>query len=107
MSSDVVALGAVVVSAMGAVFGLYQARKADRSANTTKTIEIGVTQLVDQYQETNRELRVEIHEANEKCKSLQKEVFELQRKVENLETTIDNQHAEIIRLRRELGEPIT
>src|SRR5688500_6763397 len=107
MVSDIAMIGAVVVSAMGAVFGLYQARKADRSASTTKTIEIGVKDLVDQYQEANKELREETRNCAERCKALEQELLSLRIKVEQLDVVVDNKNAEIIRLRRKLGESFT
>lgn len=106
MVSNIAVLGAVIVSAMGAIFGLYQARKADRSATTTKTIELGVKDLIDQYQEANKELRDDTKECHERCKVLELKVVSLNFKVERLETILDNRDAEIIRLKRTLGEEL-
>lgn len=101
---NVAIIGSVFVSAMGAVFGLYQARKADRSATTTKTIEIGVTTLIDQYQEANKDLRENVEKLTVQVKDQEKKIHNLEREVEDLKTIVDNKDAEIIRLKRELGE---
>lgn len=110
-AAEIALVGSVIVSAAGAIFGLYQARKADRSANTTKTIEIGVKDLIDQYQEANKDQKVEItelkeetHRCTERCKAMESEIRALKRKVEDYKTVIDNKDAEIIRLMRRLGE---
>lgn len=113
MVSNIAIIGSVVVSALGAIFGLYQARKADKSATTTRTIEIGVKDLVDQYQEANRELREQVHECNQSCLALKEEVASLKLEVASLkeesgrkDAIIDNKDADIIRLKRQLGEPV-
>ena len=112
-ASEFALIGSVIVSGLGALFGLYQARKADRSATTTKTIELGVTNLIDQYQEANEQLRDETHECKERCKVLESEVRELRRQVyelkmvnDHLITELDNNHATIIRLKNLVGESI-
>ena len=112
-ASEFALVGSVVVSALGALFGLYQARKADRSANTTRTIELGVTTLIDQYQEANEQLRDQTHECTERCKALEAEVRVLKTQVDELRmvndqliTTLDNKNATIIRLKRLVGEPL-
>lgn len=107
MLQTVAALGAVVVSAMGAVFGLYQARKADRSATTTRTIELGVNELVNQYRETNEELRAEVHALQTELATTNERVKDLERQVENFRAIVDEKDVEILRLKHELGEPIT
>lgn len=106
MVQNIAILGAVLVSAMGAIFGLYQARKADKSASTTKTIELGVKDLVDQYRETNEELRDQSHDCEERCTKLETKVATLERKVNNLEFLVEDKDMEIIRLKIKLGEPI-
>lgn len=97
-------VGTLVVSLMGSLFGLYQARKADRSATTTKTIELGVKDLIDQYQERQQELKTDVEECNKKCAAVEAELNEVRAKLRQAETHIDNLEAEIIRLRRETGE---
>lgn len=97
-------VGTLLVSFLGAVFGLYQGRKAESSAKTTKTIELGVKDLVDQYRERNEELLDEVHECTGKCKELEATVRNLQVVVDKLRTQIDNKDAEIIRLRTKAGE---
>lgn len=112
-ASEAAVLGAVIVSAMGAVFGLYQARKADRSATTTRTIEIGVKDLVDQYQEANKDLREQVQELLNKHKEQDAEIRELKNMVhelklinEQLITELDNKNSDIIRLKNLAGEPL-
>lgn len=104
-------IGTLVVSFLGALFGLYQARKADRSATTTRTIELGVQDLVNQYRERNEELLDEVHECTGKCRELEAKVSaleaagrNLQVVIDDLRTSIDNKDAEIIRLRTKAGE---
>lgn len=106
-------IGSVVVSAMGAIFGLYQARKADKSATTTKTIELGVTQLIDQYRKSNQELAEEQHNCNERCAALELKAREqdekieyLQDKVDTLESTIEEKDTQIFALKMKYGEPL-
>lgn len=106
MVGNIAILGAVFVSALGAVFGLYQARKADKSAVTTKTIELGVKDLVDQYRETNEDLRTQSHACEDRCTKLEDKVSVLERKVNNLEFLVEDKDMEIIRLKLKLGEPL-
>lgn len=116
---------AVVVPLLAAVvagaFALWQAKIADRrakdatsSANTTKTIELGVTDLINQYREANEELRDEIHELNNLRTSLESdmrvmraEVNEVRNALEHCETEKDNLQAEIVRLKIKAGEDLT
>lgn len=111
MIANIAVLGAVIVSAMGAIFGLYQARKADKSATTTKTIELGVKDLIDQYQETNKDLREQVVALKQEvaaCKEreslVEAELHSIKDIVETLITKLDNKDAEIIGLKRRLGE---
>jgi len=97
-------IGTLIVSLLGSLFGLYQARRADRSATTTKTIELGVKDLIDQYQERQQELKADVEQCNAKCASLETELSEVRLKLRRAETHIDNLEAEVIRLKRETGE---
>ena len=97
-------VGTLVVSFVTAVFGLYQARKADTSATTTATIELGVRNLVDQYREANDELREDVKKHEGHVRMLEAQVRELRSEVDRLSTIVDDREANIIRLKRELGE---
>jgi len=97
-------VGTLIVSLLGSMFGLYQARRADRSATTTKTIELGVKDLIDQYQERQAELKADVEECNQKVVVLETTLREVREKLRRAETHIDNLEAEIIRLKREAGE---
>lgn len=104
-------VGTLILSALGSMFGLYQARKADRSAQFTRSIEVGVTSLVDQLQEEREELRKELAAARQRSTDLEtqlrateKEIRELRKQIQNLMTALDNQEAEIIGYKRRLGE---
>lgn len=97
-------VGSLIVSFAGSLFVYLQARKADRSATVTKTIELGVTGLIDQYQEANKSLHDEVTECRNECRMLQDENRQLTEQVEVLKTRIDDHEAEIIRLQRKAGE---
>lgn len=97
-------IGTLLVSLMGSLFGLYQARKADRSATTTKTIELGVKDLIDQYQERQEELKVDVATCTAKCAALEAEVHSLREELRQVYTAHDNLEAENIRLKRQTGE---
>jgi len=103
--------GPITVSILGAIFGLYQARKADKSASTTKMTELAVKDLIDQYQEANKELREEVSLCHGKCTELEvrdrergQEIRVLKEEVGTLTTKLDNADAEIIRLKLKAGE---
>lgn len=95
MVQTVAILGSVIVSALGAVFGLYQARKADRSATTTRTIELGVTQLVDQYRKANEELVNQTKSCTQRCAALETKSREQDQKIEGLEARVDELTTEV------------
>lgn len=97
-------VGTLFISLLGSLFGLYQARKADKSATTTKTIELGVKDLIDQYQERQKELKSDVEDCTEKCQKLQEQADALKVDLSRANTHIDNLEAEIIRLKRAAGE---
>lgn len=76
-------VGTLCVSFIGAVFGLVQARKADKSASTSKTIELGVRDLIDQYQERLRELKEDIDECSARCLQLEADLGEARSSLHN------------------------
>jgi predicted nucleic acid-binding Zn-ribbon protein len=103
-------IGSVIVSGLGAIFGLYQARKADKSASTTKIVEIAVRDLVDQHQEDNKALRdqaatreVRVTALQAEVHALEDEVHELRSKVNSLERLVALRDEEIIHLRLSAG----
>lgn len=97
-------VGTLFVSLLGSLFGLYQARKADRSATTTKTIELGVKDLIDQYQERQKELKSDVEECTNRCRALQEQAETLRSELAKATTHIDSLEAEVIRLKRAAGE---
>lgn len=111
-------IGALVISAFGAASGFYMSIKAERSkraadrsqseaaksANVAKTVELGVTQLIDQLQEERQDLRVEVSECKGRCTDLEQQVVELRREVDDLKAILDDRDAEVIRLKGRLGE---
>lgn len=108
----------LIVAVVAGVFALAQARMADKrakeadsSASTTKTIEIGVTDLVNQYREANEELRDEVHQLSTRCRELSETIrgFEAQiaqfkKELDVRETQLDNAQATIIGLKRRVGD---
>lgn len=97
-------IGTLIVSLMGSLFGLFQAREADKSATTTKTIELGVKDLIDQYQERQEELKSDVATCTAKCAALETEVQALRAELREAYTTHDNLEAQIIGLKRQVGE---
>jgi hypothetical protein len=100
-----------VVSVLASVIGYVNSRKADKSASTSRTIELGVKDLIDQYQEANEELRTEVTDCKGECAALRKENAALRAEVsavkeerETMERRLDNLEAELIRLKRKAGE---
>lgn len=96
-------VGTLVVSLVGSLFAFIQASRSNKSASTSRTIELGITQLIDQYQEANAALAAETAACKEECARLRGEIRVLRRQVEEFRTTIDNQEAEIIRLTSQRG----
>jgi protein subunit release factor A len=111
-------VGALVVAIIAGVFALVQAqiaakgaKNADTSANTTKIIETGVTDLIDQYRSRVEELVDDLHEARGLEEKFQRELRVLKAKIGTLKTdlqtaltTIDNLESENIRLKIKAGE---
>lgn len=113
------AIGGTLAGAVVAgIFALIQAkiadrraRDADRSATTTKTIELGVTELINQYREANEELRDALHEMRQlrretdsKLRVATAELAQAHTLIETLRTENDDLQSEIIRLKRLVGE---
>lgn len=108
----------LIVAVIGAGVALWQARTADKrardadtSASATKTIEIGVTDLVNQYREANEELRDEVHHLAERCRELteamrvlETQIAQFKKELDVRDTQLDDAQSEIIRLRRRLGD---
>lgn len=99
-------VGTLVVSLLGSLFGLYQGRKADKSATTTETIELGVKHLIDQYQERQKELKDDVDLCNKRCQDLQKQTDALKAELSKANTHIRNLESKIVRLKIIAGEPI-
>lgn len=97
-------VGTLFVSLLGSLFGLYQARKADRSASTTKTIELGVKDLIDQYQEQNKDLKDEVADCKSECATLRVELASVRVELANEKARRDDLEAEVIRLKIAAGE---
>lgn len=97
-------VGTLLLSLIGSLFGLYQARRADHSATTTRTIELGVKDLIDQYQEANSQLHTEVSECKGECATLRQENGQLKTDMADLERRYDNLEAEVIRLKQKAGE---
>lgn len=97
-------IGTLAVSLLGALFGLYQARKADRSATTTKTIELGVKDLIDQYQERQRELKEDVAECNARCSALSMQAESERAKLQEALIVIGELRSEISRLEALTGD---
>jgi len=114
--------GPLIVAILAGVFALAQAKIADRrakeadqSATTTKTIEIGVTELINQYRAANEELRDEVHEVTElknrlerkmqeELRLLRAELAATRQALEEMTVRADNFEAENVRLRIKAGE---
>ena len=106
----------LVIAAASALFGLIQDTKATRASNnatsstaSTKMMELGVKNLVDQYRERNEELIDDVHECTNKCAELSDKVVHLERHVRELERAvargtgmIAEKEAEIVRLQERL-----
>lgn len=122
-------IGALGVAVVTGVFALIQAQiatksardanaarvKADNSANTTKLIETGVTDLINQYRSRVEELMYDVHalEASKATleQKLQAEIRVLRAKVGTLSrdlqeaiTARDNLESDNIRLKIKAGE---
>ena len=112
----------LIIAVLAGVFALAQAKIADRrakaadeSATTTKTIELGVTELINQYRSANEELRDEVHEVTqmkdvlerkmkEEIRQLRAEIAALREELQSKITECDNFEAENVRLRIKAGE---
>ena len=90
--------GTLVVSILGSSFGLYQARKADKSVTTTKTIELGVRDLIDQYQEHQKEMRIELDACSKRNAELQDNDGKLRESLGRALITIADLTQEVSRL---------
>ena len=97
----------LVVSMIGSAVAVYQSR----STTTSKTLELGVVNLVDQLQEEMAGQRAQVKDCNDRCQGLEARVAELEQQVSDLtdhnahlETENDDYSAEIIRLKRKAGE---
>jgi chromosome segregation ATPase len=108
------ALAATIVTAtasvIAALLATWQGRRAERSAQSTKVIEVAVIDLVDQLQEEREvladqvvglerrvtELRAELEQAREDLRAARDQLREASH-------TIELREAEIIRLRRKVG----
>lgn len=102
-----VAAGVIVsglVSVIASAVGYVNSRRADKSASTTRTIELGVKDLIDQYQEANRGLHDDLVDCQGKCAAVQEENRELRSELEDLQRRYDNLEADVIRLKRKAGE---
>lgn len=97
-------VGTLIVSLLGSLFGLYQARKADRSASTTKTIELGVKDLIDQYQEQNKDLKQEVTDCKMECSMLRTELAVVRIELQEEKGRREDLEAQVIRLKRVTGE---
>lgn len=95
-------VGTLIVAIITTIFGYLQARKADRSASTTKTIELGVTELIDQYRQTLAETDARAHNCEKKCEELAERNELLEQELIEMQTQLDNHEAQIIRLQNEL-----
>lgn len=97
-------VGSLVVSLLGAAFGFVQANRATKSASTTKTIELGVKDLIDQYQEANKNLHDEVEQCKGECSELRIELAQVRKELDAVLTHNDTLEAEVIRLKRKTGE---
>jgi protein subunit release factor A len=122
-------IGALGVAVVTGIFALIQAQiatksardanaariKADNSANTTKLIETGVTDLINQYRSRVEELLDDIHECSTakdaleqkfrgEIRVLEAKVLTLTRELHEALTTLDNMESENIRLKIKAGE---
>jgi len=107
-------IGAVIAGVFGtiaAVIADRRAKSATKSEQTTKTIEIGITELINQYRQANEELRDEVHEVTAMKDRLESDMARLRaeltvakKMMEEMVTEKDNLEAEIIRLKLKCGE---
>lgn len=102
--AEVGIIGTLVVSLSATLFGFIQANRSNKSASTSKTIELGITTLIDQYQEANAVLSEGVKACKDECKALKTKVELLEKEVSELKTQKDDHEVEIIRLKIKTGE---
>jgi uncharacterized protein YlxW (UPF0749 family) len=102
------ALAATVVTAtssvVAAVLATWQGRRAERSAKSTRVIEVGVTALVDQLQEERERLARQVAELEKRVAELRRELDEARDELREAAHAVEVREAEVIRLKRLAGE---
>ena len=92
-----------IVTLVAALISVWGARRADRSASATKTLELGVTGLVNELQEERDTYRQAARDCEGRCRELDAAIRGLEDKVEELKRMIIEKDGTIERLRREAG----
>lgn len=99
----IVAIISGVVTLLASIVGVWSARRADKSATFTKTLEVGVTGLVNELQEERDHYRTAAAEWEGRYRELESSMHSLENKVEELKRLVNDKDKQIDRLKQEIG----
>lgn len=97
-------VGAVIVAAFSALFGLIMAIRTDKSARLGKMTEITVVGLVDQLQEERDHLNRELEAFRRERDDLRSQLAAARAEISQLRTDKDEMQRELTELRHRVEE---